>query len=926
MEAQLLTNNPSRRFRIRYVTALVTAAVVSLGASLYVAWLVSNQRADAHFINLAGRQRALSQQIAHHATLAVYSESLSQSSRDQVEKLLSEFTRVHSALLEGNSEIGLPQNHFPETLELYKEVDKHFVAFTRGIRQLLSVQDKAQHEHMLQGVLDLSPLFLSRMNSLVYAYSEASSKYSQKLFILLLGMSIIAVLGFLYIGYGIFEPMAKELSSYIVSWKTSNDALQEKNSQLTNQSVQLIDSLESQFSLKKLLELGLEDYPLQDKLQRALEILFELSWLSIKPMGAIFLVREDDPNAIHLSAHKDLAKPLHVLCNRVPFGHCLCGRAAETKEIQFADCVDCRHDTKFEEMPPHGHYNVPILSGEKLLGVYVVYLEEGHTFAQWEVDFLSSFAQVLASVIERAQLEETLSKEKGKLRFLFEESPVGFALCDMEGVLVEVNQSFLDIVNYTEEEAKKLTYWELTPEEYAPQEEEQLKNLRETGSYGPYEKEYISKDGARVSVLLSGILLSEGDGKDYIWSVVEDITKRKEHEETMRRARNEALAASRAKGDFLANMSHEIRTPMNGVLGMTDLLLETKLSEEQRDLAHTVHQSAESLLTIINDILDFSKIEAGKIELSPIDFSLPQYFHEIEKLHQIRMENKQLSFLVEADSDVPKNLIGDTGRLQQILVNLIGNAMKFTPAGGEVVLRAQVEKQEADRVQLLFHVSDTGLGIPYEKQAKIFEAFSQADSSVTREYGGTGLGLSISSQLVHLMGGDIGLQSEPGKGSTFYFTAWFGLSKQLKEQEPKGEAQSQDVVVHEHENIHVLVAEDNAVNQKLVKRILEKVGYEVTLAENGKEAVDIFSKNSFDIILMDMQMPLMSGEEATQCIREMENGDKVPIVALTAHAMSGDREKYLAAGLDGYVSKPINKKELFSLISSLVRRQKSFVT
>jgi PAS domain S-box-containing protein len=680
-------------------------------------------------------------------------------------------------------------------------------------------------------------------------------------------------------------------------------------------------------------------------------------------------------------------------------------------------------------------------------------------------DEIADMGEAINRMLGSLQLSQKQKQHaEERYRAFMNNIPAIAVIKDSEGHIVYMNEKMSRTYNIKLEDVQGKVLADWIPEEIAKKIRHHDQEVLSTKRLMRFEETIPAPDGILRHWMSFRFPLEGPDGELLVGMVGIDITKRKHAEAALQAAKEMAETANQAKSEFLANMSHEIRTPLNGVVGMTDLALGTDLTTEQREYLDTVKLSADSLLTVINDILDFSKIEAGKIDLEMMDFNVRDYLEATLKTLALRGDEKGLELLCEVAPEVPEMARGDSNRLRQIVVNLVGNAIKFTD-DGEVALKVQVDAVEGSDCILHFTVSDTGVGIPPEKQKLIFEPFSQADTSTTRKYGGTGLGLTISTRLVAMMGGKMWVESQVGRGSEFHFTVRLGasdtkievgtiapaellrgvkvlvaddnrtnrrilegmlkrwemnstsvdegekalaaLTSALEAGEPYGliltdmhmpkmdgfglierirerpelstaiimmltsaghrgdaarcqelgvaayllkpirqselrEAIAKVLGAREQQGaiplitryslgdaldpmavLRVLVAEDNAVNQRLAARLLEKRGHRVTMTANGREALEALEKQTYDLVLMDVQMPEMDGFETTAAIREREkqSGTHLPIFALTAHAMRGDRERCLAAGMDGYLSKPIATRELDDLLEKFLAQR-----
>lgn len=552
---------------------------------------------------------------------------------------------------------------------------------------------------------------------------------------------------------------------------------------------------------------------------------------------------------------------------------------------------------------------------------------------------LKEFSENLEEII-KSRTEELLALNKQQ-KAVFDSASIGILLLQNR-IVKEVNDAFCEMTGYAKGEIIGMTTRALCESDTSYEKIQDYYKIVEAGVVASWEQRIVKKDGTIFEAKVRIKAKDEHDVYAGVVATIDDITLEKKALEEIKKAKEMAEDTTKVKGQFLANVSHEIRTPMSAIIGMSHLALESGLNEKQRGYVQKIEGAAKNLLDIINDILDFSKIEAKKMTLEHREFYLEEIFENLINLFVFKMKEKNLQLLFSIEHGVPSALIGDALKLSQILTNLLSNAIKFTPKG-EIIIGVKTKERDERSARVEFWVQDSGIGLSHEQVKKLFSPFEQADGSITRTYGGTGLGLSISKYLVEMMDGTIGVESEVGKGSKFYFDIKVDLAPQNRELLKEGANKKlltpsnlQDAVLHafgkkmpKHNGYHeaaqqlhgaeVLLVEDNEENQEIAKELLAKVGVNVTIANNGKEALQKIDEKFFDGVLMDCQMPVMDGYEATMILRKEKHLMSIPVIAMTANAMQEDKERCIKAGMSDFVAKPIDVKLFYTTLAKWVK-------
>jgi PAS domain S-box-containing protein len=554
------------------------------------------------------------------------------------------------------------------------------------------------------------------------------------------------------------------------------------------------------------------------------------------------------------------------------------------------------------------HEGTIIISGGDLS--HRIMIDGTDEFAELSQSFNALSDSLTMEINERKQSEEAQQKSEERLRSIFDNTNTGIAISDINGHIISFNEAFRNLLGYDAEELLHMQWANFTDPDDLILELAYIGEMLAGKRCGyRMEKRLISNVTTWVDLSMNAIRDELGKLTTFV-GVVQDITERKLSESKLLKAKTAAEVANRAKSEFLANMSHEIRTPMNGVIGMTDLLMMTDLTEEQMKYVKTIEVSGDNLLSLINNILDLSKIEAQKVSIEFDEFSLQHCINDCILMQKFGIHEKGLALNVDVAAEIPQVLVGDQLRVKQILINLLGNAAKFT-VQGSITISAQVLEQYDASVLVQIAVRDTGIGISAESLEYIFMPFAQEEGSISRRFGGTGLGLTISRHLAELMEGSISVESTPGIGSCFRVTLPFSI---VQKADTTGQALPKAMIIWDGTPLRILFVEDDPINTTIGMTLLRKQGHDVVSAENGVECLVALKNGTFDLVLMDIRMPVMNGMDALRQIREKEQGTDrhQPVIALTAFALRGDKEKFLHEGFDGYLSKPFKTNELIN--------------
>jgi PAS domain S-box-containing protein len=527
-------------------------------------------------------------------------------------------------------------------------------------------------------------------------------------------------------------------------------------------------------------------------------------------------------------------------------------------------------------------------------------------------------------ITDRKLAEQKLTAQNLRYQTLLKSSTDGIHIIDLNGNIVDMNEAFCKQLGYSYAETMQLNITQWDAQWSAEQLFNLLKELIHSGQAKQFETKHRRKDGSIIDIEINSVPVVV-DGQSLLFASARDITERKQNEAVILLAKDRAEALARSKSEFLANMSHEIRTPMNAIIGLTHLALHKEVSPEIHDYLEKIGTSSNSLLSILNDILDFSKLEAGRLTIEHSPFDLDHILNNLHNLFADPALGKGLDLTIETAADVPRHLVGDSLRLQQVLINLLSNAIKFTERG-QVRLTINTVQLDLSQARLSFCVTDTGIGMSGQDREKLFLPFSQVDGSITRRFGGTGLGLVISHNLLQLMGGEFAVSSEPGQGSSFSFELMLDLSSLPGRQQPEGILPLPDELAKTLAGARVLIAEDNPVNQQVVYELLKLSGITAEIANDGQEALALLQQRDFDAVLMDIHMPVMDGFEATKLIRSQQRFATLPIIALTAGVTKEERERCMASGMNGFIAKPIKPKKLLLTLMQWIKPDKTTET